>query len=95
MGDVQRQMAVENIRHVPIAADDQQLLGLASQYDVVCTMHSSVDGSLDQSLKPEAAQAALEQIMLTEACTTTPGPSLRQTALVLQGHKVGLPAGDR
>jgi|TARA_B100001079_G_C16261673_1_gene448035 predicted transcriptional regulator len=82
MGDVQRQMAVKNIRHVPIAADDQQLLGLASQYDVACTM-------------PEAAQAALEQIMLTEACTTTPGPSLRQTALVLQGHKVGLPAGDR
>ena len=38
MGDVQRQMAVKNIRHVPIAADDQQLLGLASQYDVACTM---------------------------------------------------------
>jgi len=40
MGDAQRQMAVENIGHVLMAADDQQLLGLAPQHDVVCAMHS-------------------------------------------------------
>ena len=95
MGDAQRQMAVENIGHAPIAAADQQLLGLAPQHDVVCAMHSFFDDSLDQSLKPEAAQLALEQIPLTEACTTTPGSSLRQTAQVPQGHKVGLSVGDR
>ena len=65
-------MAVENIRHVPIAAADQELLGLVSQHDLICAMHSFVDVSLDQSLKSEAAQVALEQIMLTEACTTPP-----------------------
>ena len=47
-------MAVENIRHVPIAAADQQLLGLVSQHDVICAMHSFVDVSLDQFLKSEA-----------------------------------------
>jgi hypothetical protein len=50
-------------------------------------MHSFFEGSLDQSLKPEAAQATLEQIMLTKVCATTPGSNLRQAALVLQGHK--------
>jgi CBS-domain-containing membrane protein len=95
MGDARRQMAVENIRHVLMTADDQQLLGLASQHDVICAMHSFFDDSLDQSLKSEAAQVALEQIMLTEACTTTPGSSLRQTAQVPQGHLAGLSAGDR
>ena len=70
MGDARRQIAVENIRHVLMAADDQQLLGLASQHDVTCAMHSFLDDSLDQSLTPEVAQVALEQIMLTEACTT-------------------------
>ena len=79
-------MAVENIRHVLMAADDQQLLGLASQHDVVCAMHSFFDDSLDQSLKSEAAQVALEKIMFTKACTTTPGSSLRQAAQVPQGH---------
>ena len=54
MGDAQRQMAVENIRHVLMAADDQQLLGLASQHDVICAMHSFFDDSLDQFLKFEA-----------------------------------------
>ena len=72
MGDARRQIAVENIRHVLMAADDQQLLGLASQHDVTCAMHSFLDDSLDQSLTPEVAQVALEQIMLTEACTTPP-----------------------
>jgi hypothetical protein len=86
MGDARRKIAVENIRHVLMAADDQQLLGLASQHDVTCAMHSFLDDSLDQSLTPEVAQVALEQIMLTEACTTTPGSSLRQAAQVLQGH---------
>jgi len=79
-------MAVESIRHVPIAAADQELLGLVSQHDLICAMHSFVDVSLDQSLKSEAAQVALEQIMLTEACTTPPGSSLRQAAQVLQGR---------
>ena len=79
-------MAVENIRYVPIAAADQELLGLVSQHDVIGAMHSSVDVSLDQFLKFEAAQAFLEQIMLTAVCTTTAGSSLRQAALVLQGY---------
>jgi CBS domain-containing protein len=86
---------VEVLRHVPIVDDDQQLLGLVSQHDVICANHSFFDGSLDQSLKPEAAQAALEQSMVAEVCTTTPGSSLRQAALVLQGHKYGcLPVID-
>ena len=79
-------MAVENIRHVSIAAVNQQLLGLVSQHDVICAMHPFVDVSLDQFLKSEAAQAVLEQAMLTAVCTTTAGSGLRQTALVLQGH---------
>ena len=79
-------MAVENIRHVPIAAADQQLLGLVSQHDVICAMHSFVDVSLDQFLELEAAQAVLEQVMLTAVGTTTAGSSLRQATLVLQGH---------
>jgi hypothetical protein len=79
-------MAVENICHVPIAAAGQEPLGLVSQHDVICATHSFVDVSLDQFLKFEAAQAFLEQIMLTAVCTTTAGSSLRQAALVLQGY---------
>ena len=79
-------MAVENIRHVLMAADDQQLLGLASQHDVICAMHPFVDVSLDQFLKSEAVQAVLERVMLTAVGTTTAGSGLRQAALVLQGH---------
>ena len=40
---------MENLRHVPIVDDDQQLLGLVSQHDVICAMHSFFDGSLDQA----------------------------------------------
>ena len=69
-----------------IATADQQLLGLMSQHDVICAMHPFVDVSLDQFLKSEAAQAVLEQIMLTAVGATTAGSSLRQAALVLQGH---------
>lgn len=77
---------LEYIRLVPIAAAGQEPLGLVSQHDVICVMHPFVDVSLDQFLKFEAAQAFLEQIMLTAVCTTIAGSSLRQAALVLQGY---------
>ena len=88
-------MAVENIRHVPIAAADQELLGPVSQHDLICAMYSFVDVSLDQSLKSEAAQVALEQIMLTEACTTPPRLEPQTGSTGAARPLAGLSAGDR
>ena len=95
LGDAHRLMAKENIHHIPIVDGEGQLLGLVSQHDVIVATHSLLDNNQGVILTPEIAQVSLDEVMVTDVQTTTPGASLRQAALTLHGYRYGcLPVVD-
>jgi CBS domain-containing membrane protein len=86
--DARLLMQREHIRHVPVVAEHNRLIGMVSQRDVLAAADSTliVDPE-DPDAKEE--HVALSSIMTQDVLTTDEHASLRGVALHMQRHKIG------
>jgi CBS domain-containing protein len=86
--DARQLMANHNVRHIPVVAEDQRLVGLLSQRDVLAAADSIL---LPQSGETEAIESriAISSVMTLDPTTTDEHASLRGAALHMQHHHIG------
>ena len=88
VADARRLMAEHHIRHIPIVAKGNRLVGVVSQRDVL----AAADSSLVVTAEDEAAQEAhidVSTIMTVSVNSIEESASLRGAALYLQKQKIG------
>ncbi len=81
-------MAEHHIRHIPIVAEGNRLVGLVSQRDVLAAADSSLVVS-PQENSTEEAHIEVSSIMSVSVNTIGETASLRGAALYLQKQKIG------
>ncbi len=88
VADARRLMAEHHIRHIPIVAQGNRLVGVVSQRDVL----AAADSSLVVTPEDEEAQEAyidVSTIMTVSVNSIEESASLRGAALYLQKQKIG------
>ena len=88
MRDARRLMAEHNVRHIPIVAENQRLVGLLSQRDVLAAADSSLLAHAEEADAIES-HIAVSSVMTMDPATIDENASLRGAALYLQKHRIG------
>lgn len=83
-----RLMAEHNIRHIPVVDDNRRLTGLLSQRDVLAGSESVLLSHSEDSESVESS-TAISSLMTRNPITIEEDASLRGTALLMQGHRIG------
>jgi CBS domain-containing membrane protein len=86
--DARRLMAEHYIRHIPVIAKGNRLVGLVSQRDVLAAADSSLVTSSENARAHEAL-IAISSIMSVSVDTVEETASLRGAALYMQRNKIG------
>jgi CBS domain-containing membrane protein len=86
--DARRLMAEHYIRHIPVVAKGDRLVGLVSQRDVLAAADSSLVTSRENARAHEAL-IAISSIMSVSVDTVEETASLRGAALYMQRNKIG------
>jgi CBS domain-containing membrane protein len=86
--DARRLMADHYIRHIPVIAKGNRLVGLVSQRDVLAAADSSLVTSSENARAHEAL-IAISSIMSVSVDTVEETASLRGAALYMQRNKIG------
>jgi CBS domain-containing membrane protein len=86
--DARRLMAEHYIRHIPVVAKGNRLVGLVSQRDVLAAADSSLVTSSENARAHEAL-IAISSIMSVSVDTVEETASLRGAALYMQRNKIG------
>jgi CBS domain-containing protein len=86
--DARRLMGEHNVRHIPVVAEDQRLVGLLSQRDVLAAADSTLLALGDEAEAIES-RIAVSSVMTLDPMTIDEHASLRGAALHIQKHKIG------
>lgn len=78
-------MRDKGIHHLPVVADNEQLVGLVTLTDLL----AATDSSLRDDDRLRAKDIQVEDVMIRELATVDERASLRQAALFLEKHKIG------
>ncbi|MFK5987011.1 MAG: CBS domain-containing protein [Pseudomonadota bacterium] len=79
-------MSEKKIRHIPIVNDNQQLIGLITQYDVLKATSSCFDANIN---KLEETNILISTIMQTKLRTIYPDDGLKTAGLIMEKYKFG------
>jgi len=79
-------MQSNRIHHLPIVAEDQELVGLITLTNVLAGTDSSLR---DPDNRIHAEDICVKDVMVTDLATVDEHASLRQAALFLEKHKIG------
>ncbi len=86
--EARRLMAEHHVRHIPVVAEDQRLVGLLSQRDVLAAADSTLL-ALGEEAEAIESRIAISAVMSLDPMTTDEHASLRGAALQLQFHRIG------
>lgn len=79
-------MQSNRIHHLPIVADNDELVGLITLTNVLAGTDSILR---DQENRMHAEDICVKDVMVTDLATVDEHASLRQAALFLEKHKIG------
>lgn len=86
LADARTLMHDHRIHHLPVAADDENLVGLLTLTDVLAASDSKLR---DDDSRINAEDIPVSDVMTTDIATVDERASLRQAALFLEKHKIG------
>ena len=86
LADARELMQSNRIHHLPVVADDGDLVGLVTLTNVLAATDSFLR---DDSSRIHAADIRIEDVMVTDLATVDENVSLRQAALFIEKHKIG------
>jgi len=81
-----RLMHDNQIHHIPVVDDNEQLVGLVTLTNVLAATDSVLR---DRESRLQAKDITIEEIMVRDLATVDEHASLRQAALFLEKHKIG------
>ena len=86
LADARELMQTNRIHHLPVVADDGDLVGLVTLTNVLAATDSFLR---DDDSRIHAADIKIKDVMVTDLATVDESASLRQAALFIEKHKIG------
>ena len=88
-------MEWKHVRHLPVIAEDDRLVGLITHRDLLRACVSSIAGISRQEQDALLRGIPVQEIMKAEVLTVGPGTDAREAARTMLDHKIGcLPVVD-
>lgn len=86
LADARELMHSNRIHHLPVVADDGDLVGLVTLTNVLAATDSFLR---DDDSRIHASEIRIKDVMVTDLATVDENVSLRQAALFIEKHKIG------
>jgi CBS domain-containing protein len=86
LADARSLMHANRIHHLPVVAEDGELVGLISLSNVLAATDSFLR---EDDSRIHASEIRLEDVMVKDIATVDQRASLRQAALFIEKHKIG------
>ena len=86
LADARELMHTNRIHHLPVVADDGDLVGLVTLTNVLAATDSFLR---DDDSRIHATEIRIKDVMVTDLATVNEDVSLRQAALFIEKHKIG------
>jgi len=86
LADARELMHTNRIHHLPVVADDGDLVGLVTLTNVLAATDSFLR---DDENRIHASEIRIKDVMVTDLATVDENVSLRQAALFIEKHKIG------
>lgn len=86
LADARELMHTNRIHHLPVVADDGDLVGLVTLTNVLAATDSFLR---DDDTRIHATEIRIKDVMVTDLATVDENVSLRQAALFIEKHKIG------
>ena len=86
LADAQNAMAKYHCHHVPIVAENSQLIGLVSQRDILGVTESSLN---ELDIKQDPGQVKIADFMTRDVFTVQPSTPLRKAAIYIRTQRYG------
>lgn len=86
LADARSIMQTNRIHHLPVVADDGELVGLVTLTNVLAATDSFLR---EDDSRIHATEIRIEDVMVKDIATVDERASLRQAALFIEKHKIG------
>lgn len=88
--EAQELMATNNIRHLPVVGQNQQLIGIVTDRDIRSAMpYNFIKDSCSPEQREEICAMTVKDIMTADPLTVSPTYTIQDALLMIQNSKVG------